>query len=70
MTIFKTIVLAKINNLIIGIHRILGDILCLLSSILYAISNVGAEILIKESSKREYLAMIGTFGTLISLFQM
>lgn len=51
-------------------HKIKGDVLCLISSILYAISNVGAEILIKESSKREYLAMIGTFGTVISAFQM
>lgn len=51
-------------------HRLIGDLLCLVSSILYAISNVGAEYLLKSTSKREYLAMIGFFGTIISILQM
>lgn len=51
-------------------HRISGDLLCFFSSILYALSNVLSEIFIKESSKLEYLSMIGFFGSLISIVQM
>ncbi|CAF0922977.1 unnamed protein product [Brachionus calyciflorus] len=51
-------------------HKLEGDFLCLLSSALYAVSNVGSEWLIKARTKREYLAMIGFFGTLISIVQM
>lgn len=53
-----------------GKHRISGDILCFMASILYAVSNVASEFYIKENSKLEYLSMIGFFGTLISIVQM
>jgi solute carrier family 35, member F1/2 len=53
-----------------GTHRILGDIYCLASSVLYAISNVGQEALIKKYSKLEFLSFTGLFGTLISVIQM
>ena len=51
-------------------HKLIGDLFCLLSSVLYAICNVGAEYLIKESTTVEYLAFFGFFGTLISILQM
>lgn len=51
-------------------HRISGDLLCFFSSILYALSNVMSEIFIKESSKLEYLSMMGFFGSIISIIQM
>ena len=53
-----------------GEHRLLGDALCLASSVLYAISNVGTEYFVRENSKVEYLAMIGSFASLISIAQM
>lgn len=53
-----------------GKHRISGDILCFMASVLYAVSNVSSEIFIKDNSKLEYLSMIGFMGTLISLVQM
>lgn len=40
------------------------------SSVLYAISNVGAEKYIKESSQIEYLTFLGFWGTLISMLQI
>lgn len=51
-------------------HRVSGDLLCFMASILYAVSNVGSEMFVKDNSKLEYLSMIGVFGTLISLVQM
>ena len=51
-------------------HKLIGDLLCLLSSCLYAISNVGAEVLVKDSSTAEYLSLIGINGLLVSVFQV
>ena len=51
-------------------HRLFGDLLCFMSSILYAVSNVASEVFVKEYSKLEYLSMIGIFGTIISGVQM
>lgn len=54
-----------------GQHKLIGDFFCIIASILYASSNVGVEYFMRETnSKREYLAMIGLFGTLISCLQM
>jgi len=58
------------NNDPVGKHRILGDLLCFLSSVLYAVSNVASEKFVKEYSKLEYLSMIGIFGSVISIIQM
>ena len=53
-----------------GQHRLIGDLFCILSSVLYAISNVSSEIFIKNNSKLEYLSLIGFFATIISFIQM
>ena len=53
-----------------GSNRILGDILCLMGAILYAISNVGQEAMVAKFDKYEYLAMIGFYGAPISLIQL
>jgi solute carrier family 35 protein F1/2 len=49
---------------------VLGDILALISAVLYAVSNVGAANLIKLSSQVEYLTFLGTFGSVISVVQL
>ncbi|KAM3721764.1 Solute carrier family 35 member [Dirofilaria immitis] len=53
-----------------GDNRVLGDILCLTGSILYAVSNVGEEFLVKQNSRLEYLGMVGLFGSIISGIQL
>lgn len=54
----------------LGANRVLGDILCLAGSTLYAIGNVGEEYLVKQNSRVEYLGMIGLFGSIISGIQL
>ncbi|XP_026184351.1 solute carrier family 35 member F2-like [Mastacembelus armatus] len=49
---------------------VLGDGLVLLSSVLYAVSNVGQEYTVKNLSRVEFLGMIGLFGTFISGIQL
>uniref|UniRef100_A0A2K6VW95 EamA domain-containing protein n=1 Tax=Onchocerca volvulus TaxID=6282 RepID=A0A2K6VW95_ONCVO len=53
-----------------GDNRVLGDVLCLTGSILYAIGNVGEEFLVKQNSRIEYLGMVGLFGSIISGIQL
>ncbi|VDM50255.1 unnamed protein product [Toxocara canis] len=53
-----------------GSNRVLGDMLCLLGSLLYAIGNVGEEFFIKQTNRTEYLGMIGLFGSIISGIQL
>eukprot|EP00941_MAST-03F_sp_MAST-3F-sp1_P006067 g6067.t1 len=50
-------------------NALIGDIMCIVGAILYAMSNVGQEILVKSIDRREYLGMIGVFGVFISIFQ-
>ena len=57
------------NNASNGKDNLLGDFFCLASSVLYAVSNVGQEYLVKQYSKLEYLATTGLFGSLISIIQ-
>ncbi|CAJ0565355.1 unnamed protein product, partial [Mesorhabditis spiculigera] len=52
-----------------GSDRPLGDLLCISGSVLYAVSNVSEEFLVKQHSRIEYLAMVGTFGTFIAAIQ-
>uniref|UniRef100_A0A7E4V2L6 EamA domain-containing protein n=1 Tax=Panagrellus redivivus TaxID=6233 RepID=A0A7E4V2L6_PANRE len=52
-----------------GSNPLLGDLLCVLSTFFYAISNVSQEFLIKEFDRYEYLGFIGLFGSLISGLQ-
>ena len=47
-----------------------GDFLCIIASILYAISNVGQEYLVKTYNRNEFLGMIGGIGIIISTFQV
>eukprot|EP00039_Didymoeca_costata_P010353 m.139324 g.139324 ORF g.139324 m.139324 type:complete len:418 (+) comp14797_c0_seq3:278-1531(+) len=47
----------------------LGDSLVILSSFLYACSNIGQEYVVKERSAIEFLGMIGLFGSIISGMQ-
>uniref|UniRef100_A0A0R3RI81 Solute carrier family 35 member F1 n=1 Tax=Elaeophora elaphi TaxID=1147741 RepID=A0A0R3RI81_9BILA len=51
-------------------NRVLGDVLCLTGSILYAVGNVGEEFLVKQNSRVEYLGMVGLFGSIISGIQL
>lgn len=46
-----------------------GDILCLIGTSLYALSNVLQEAMVKTKDRIEYLGMLGLFGTLISAVQ-
>ncbi|KAM4547485.1 LOW QUALITY PROTEIN: solute carrier family 35 member F2 [Fundulus diaphanus] len=49
---------------------LLGDGLVLLSSVLYAVSNLCQEHTVKNQSRVEFLGMMGLFGTLISGVQL
>uniref|UniRef100_A0A6B2L9V4 EamA domain-containing protein n=1 Tax=Arcella intermedia TaxID=1963864 RepID=A0A6B2L9V4_9EUKA len=51
-------------------EKLIGDVLCLAGALLYAVSNVGAEAFSKKYNRVEYLAMVGSFGTLVSLVQI
>jgi len=51
-------------------NPVLGDVLCLAGSILYAISNVGQEFMVKEFDRTEWLAMIGVGGSLVCGIQL
>lgn len=53
-----------------GNHRVIGDMLCLGGSMLYAVANVSEEFLVKQHSRMEYLGMVGLFGSLISGVQL
>jgi len=53
-----------------GSNPILGDFLCLISSVLYAISNVGQEATVKKYDRVTYLAMIGLYGSIFSAVQL
>uniref|UniRef100_A0AAA9TN15 Solute carrier family 35 member F2 n=1 Tax=Bos taurus TaxID=9913 RepID=A0AAA9TN15_BOVIN len=54
----------KSNNVLIG------DILVLLGASLYAVSNVCEEYIVKKLSRKEFLGMVGLFGTIISGIQL
>ncbi|KAF2077602.1 hypothetical protein CYY_001065 [Polysphondylium violaceum] len=53
-----------------GSNPILGDFLCLISSVLYSISNVGQEATVKKYDRITYLAMIGLYGSIFSGVQL
>eukprot|EP00762_Andalucia_godoyi_P005847 ANDGO_06996.mRNA.1 putative solute carrier family 35 member C320.08 len=48
----------------------IGDLLCVASSLCYAISNVFQESVVKEYERSEFLSMIGAFGSVISICQI
>jgi solute carrier family 35 protein F1/2 len=53
-----------------GSKPILGDMLVLGGSMLYAISNVSEEFFVKNVDRIELMAMLGTFGALIGACQV
>lgn len=53
-----------------GRNPIIGDILCLIGAVFYAVSNVGQESSVKQWSFKEYLSMIGFYGTFIGILQL
>ncbi|NWU45621.1 S35F2 protein, partial [Hylia prasina] len=53
-----------------GSDVVIGDVLVLLGSSLYAISNVSEEYIVKNLSRLEFLGMVGLFGTIISGLQL
>ena len=54
----------------IGNNVLIGDILVLLGASLYAVSNVCEEYIVKKLSRKEFLGMVGLFGTIISCIQL
>ena len=50
--------------------QLIGDLLVLLGCACYAVSNLGQERIVKQNHRIEWLAMLGLFGTLLSLVQM
>ncbi|XP_068698574.1 solute carrier family 35 member F1-like [Montipora foliosa] len=53
-----------------GKNQAIGDVLVLCGAIMYGISNVAQEFIVKNFSRTEFLGMIGLFGTIISAVQM
>ncbi|NXR48901.1 S35F2 protein, partial [Hippolais icterina] len=53
-----------------GSDVVIGDVLVLLGSSLYAISNVSEEYIVKNLSRVEFLGMVGLFGTIVSGLQL
>ncbi|XP_072899749.1 solute carrier family 35 member F2-like isoform X1 [Hemitrygon akajei] len=53
-----------------GINKLLGDLLVLAGAILYGISNVCEEFIVKNFSREEFLGMLGLFATLFSGIQL
>lgn len=49
---------------------LIGDIVVLLGASLYAVSNVCEEYIVKKLSRKEFLGMVGLFGTIISGIQL
>lgn len=47
-----------------------GDLFVLLGATLYAVSNIGQEIVVKSHDRTEFLGMLGLFGAPISLLQV
>lgn len=56
--------------LCIGSNLVLGDLLCIGGTVLYAISNVAQEFLVKNHSITEWLGFIGMVGSFVSGIQL
>ena len=55
---------------ITGSDPLLGDLLCIFGTCLYAISNVSQEYLVKNHSIPEWLGFIGIVGSIVSGIQL
>lgn len=53
-----------------GTNKLLGDILCLAGAMLYGVSNVGQEFVVRNYNNFEFLGMIGMFGSAVSGIQL
>lgn len=53
-----------------GSNPIKGDVLVIAGSILYAVSNVSEEFLVKSADRVELMAMLGLFGAIVSACQI
>jgi solute carrier family 35, member F1/2 len=67
MTIVATDII--INSPTSPPNAFLGDVFCLVGSLLYATSNVMQEYLVKSQNREEYLAWLGIFGSIVALIQ-
>ncbi|XP_069680906.1 solute carrier family 35 member F2-like isoform X2 [Periplaneta americana] len=52
-----------------GKNQLLGDMLCLLGTVLFAILSVAQELIVKTMDWVEYLGMVGLLGSLVSIVQ-
>lgn len=53
-----------------GTHRVVGDLMALGASVLYAVSNICQEVLVKHDDWKEFLGMIGIGGSVIAVVQL
>ncbi|XP_017698466.2 solute carrier family 35 member F1-like isoform X2 [Phoenix dactylifera] len=53
-----------------GSNPVKGDMLVIAGSTLYAVSNVSEEFLVKKAERVELMAMLGTFGAVVSACQI
>lgn len=53
-----------------GTHRVIGDVMALAASVMYAISNICQEVLVKHDDWKEFLGMIGIGGSIVTLVQL
>lgn len=53
-----------------GSSPVKGDLLVIIGSMLYAVSNVSEEFLVKNGDRTELMAMLGVFGAIISACQI
>ena len=53
-----------------GSNPLLGDLFCLVGSLLYAMSNVAQEFLVKNHSITEYLGLLGVSGSVVAAVQL
>ncbi|XP_008790662.1 solute carrier family 35 member F1-like isoform X3 [Phoenix dactylifera] len=57
-------------NFLAGSNPVKGDMLVIAGSTLYAVSNVSEEFLVKKAERVELMAMLGTFGAVVSACQI
>ncbi|RVW59915.1 Solute carrier family 35 member F1 [Vitis vinifera] len=53
-----------------GNNPLKGDLLVIAGSILYAVSNVSEEFLVKSADRVELMALLGSFGAIVSAIQI
>merc|ERR1712226_204992 len=58
------------SNATKGTNEIVGDAIALCASVLYGISQVGQEYLVRKYSSQEFLGMIGIHGMVLSSIQV